>query len=527
MQGRRTGERRRPPRGPDPRTPVLVGAGQVSERLGRPGYGARGPVALAGAAAALALDDAAGGRQSRTARLRERLDVVAVVRQFEDSGLEPPTPLGHADNVPRAVARRVGATPRRAVLEVGGGQSPHRLAVEFGAEIAAGRAEVVLLAGAEALSSARHWREQPEDLRPDWSETVGGDIEDRGPGLTDMTSPRLAALGLDHAPAAYALFENARRARLGCSRAEYDRSMGELFAPFTAVAASNPHAAAPTLRPAAELMTPTDRNRVIAEPYPRFVVARDQVNQGAAVVLTSLGLARDLGIPKDRLVFCHGHADVAERPLLEREDLSTSAAARLAVEATLAEAGVEASEIDLFDIYSCFPIAVSVVVEALGLRPDDPRGFTVTGGLPFFGGPGNDYAMHGLVEMVRRLRRRPEAAGLVTANGGILSSQSMGLWSTTPAPWRAGVDAEIRRQVAAWPSPRVTDTPRGAARIETYTVVHSRDGGRRGIVVGRLDADDARFVAATADDSATWALLEEDQPIGRAVTVDEAGVVRA
>lgn len=519
----------------DPRTPVIVGVGQASERVGEPGCAALSPVALAAAAARTALRDALASSASDApalntdadlARLAERIDVVGVVRQFEDCGLEAPTPLGHADNVPRAVASRIGASPTRAVLAVGGGQSPHDLVVEFAAEINAGRCEFALLAGAEALSSARYWAGRPESERPDWSETVGGDIEDRGPGLSDMTSPRQAALGLDHAPAAYALFENARRARLGTSRAEYAASMGELFAPFTQVAAGNSHAAASNMCTVEELVTVTDRNRLIAEPYPRFVVARDQVNQGAAVLLTSLGVARDLGLDAARLVFCHGHACVKERPLVERTDLSTSRAVELAVQTVLAEAGITADDLDLLDIYSCFPIAVSVVIEALGLDPADERGFTVTGGLPFFGGPGNDYAMHSLAEMVDRLRARPGARGLVTANGGILSSQSMGIWSTAPAPWRPGRDRELAAEVSSWSSPQVTDSPSGEARIATYTVVHDRDGARRGIVVGRTRSDE-RFVAAAADEPDMWAVLDSDQPIGTCVHVSDDGLVHA
>ncbi|CAI7974483.1 hypothetical protein FRAHR75_130012 [Frankia sp. Hr75.2] len=97
----------------------------------------------------------------------------------------------------------------------------------------------------------------------------------------------------------YALFENARRARLKLSRADYALAMGALFAPFTKVAAANPYAAASVQRDAMELATVTERNRMIADPFPRFVVARDQVNQGAAVLLASVGTARRLGVAPD------------------------------------------------------------------------------------------------------------------------------------------------------------------------------------------------------------------------------------
>ena len=110
-------------------------------------------------------------------------------------------------------------------------------------------------------------------------------------------SRHLAAHGLTGAPSQYALIDNARRARLKQTRQEYAAAMGALFAPFTKVAAANPHAAAPVERSAAELVTPTETNRPIADPYTRYIVAREKVNQGAAVLLTSVAAARRLGIP--------------------------------------------------------------------------------------------------------------------------------------------------------------------------------------------------------------------------------------
>lgn len=37
------------------------------------------------------------------------------------------------------------------------------------------------------------------------------------------------------------------------------------------------------------------------------------------------------------------------------------------------------------DLYSCFPCVVQIAADVLGMAHDDPRGFTVTGGLPFYG----------------------------------------------------------------------------------------------------------------------------------------------
>src|SRR5258708_30207108 len=205
------------------------------------------------------------------------------------------------------------------------------------------------------------------------------------------------------------MIENARRARVKQPGDEYAASMGALFAPFTEVATATPHAAAPTVRSAAELVTVTESNRLIAAPYTRYIVAREKVNQGAAGRLTSVAAAQRLGVPRDRWVFLHGHADLAERRLLDRADLSAGPAAVLAARSALEMAGVGVGDLATIDLYSCFPAPVFNICDGLGLSPDDPRGLTLTGGLPFFGGPGSHYSMHAIAETVRPAPPHPPA----------------------------------------------------------------------------------------------------------------------
>jgi acetyl-CoA C-acetyltransferase len=352
----------------DPRTPVIVGVGQSSERLGDPGYRGLPAVGLAAEAVLAALADTG----CDTAAVAAAVDTVAGVRQFENSTPGARAPLGRSDNFPRSVAARAGLAPERAVLEVGGGQGPQHLVSEFAAAIACGRAEVVALFGAEAISTVEHLAAAPNP--PDFTEHADGTLEDRGYGLAGMMPARLVSHGLSDPASQYALIDNARRARLGLSRDTYAIAMGELFEPFTRVAAANPHAAAPRERSAAELITPTEANRPIADPYPRYLVAREKVNQGAAAVLMSVAAARRLGVTEDRWVFLPGHADVRERDLMQRADLSRSPAAALAVARALAMAGITAGDLDCIDLYSCFPAPVFNVADALGLAADDSAG---------------------------------------------------------------------------------------------------------------------------------------------------------
>ena len=258
-----------------------------------------------------------------------------------------------------------------------------------------------------------------------------GSLEDRGYGLDGLLTADLAAHGARTPVQLYALFETARRARLKLDRAAYTEEMGRLFAPFTEVAAANPHAMAPTAYDAEALATVTPSNRLICEPHPRRMVARDQANQAAAVLIASVGKAREMGVPESKWVYLHGGADTKERTPIERQDLSAYPAAALASRRALAVAGRTVGGIDLFDLYSCFPIAVFDVRDDLGIATDDPRPLTVTGGLPFFGGAGNNYSMHAIASMVQALRERPGAYGFVGANGGFLSKYSVGVYSTT------------------------------------------------------------------------------------------------
>jgi acetyl-CoA C-acetyltransferase len=503
----------------DPRTPVVVGVGQVSERLGEPGYQRRSPVDLAADAARAAVADTA----AEPSAVIEAIDTVAGVRQFENSVPGARAPLGRSDNYPRSVAGRLGADPARAVLEVSGGQAPQHLVSEFGAVIAAGGSEVVLLFGSEAISTIEHYA-RAED-RPDFTEHAEGSLEDRGFGLRGIASMHRAAHGLAGGPSQYALAENARRARLKQTREEYAASMGALFAPFTRVAAGNPHAAAPVERSAAELVTPTAVNRPIADPYTRYVVAREKVNQGAAVLLMSVAAAQRLGVPADRWVFLHGHADLRERDLMDRADLSASPAAVLAARQALEMAGIGPGDLATIDLYSCFPAPVFNICDGLGLPADDPRGLTLTGGLPFFGGAGNNYSMHAIAETVQHARRVPGSYGFVGANGGVLSKYSAGVYCSTPAAWTPDSSAALQSEIDSWPALAEARYADGQATIETYTLIHGRDGARTGIVIGRLDADGRRFVARGDDRDTGLAdlLSSAAEPIGERVYVRSFG----
>jgi len=491
-------------------TPIIIGAGQYMERdvpLSR----ALPPMGIAARAAAAALRDAGGD-----APLAGLIDTLAVVRIFPDSRNRPRLDpgFGRAGNPPAAVARRIGANPSRAIYGNIGGDTPQTLVNEIAGGIADGEIGLALLAGGEALATAR--AAARAGIALDWNETGGGALDDRDMGMA-LASPHELAHGVGIPVQTYPLFENAFRAKLGHSLDRHLLHMGKVMAPFTRVAADNPYAFYGQAREAAELARVGGENPYICLPYPKWINARDQVNQGAALLMTSVGRARELGVDPGKWIFLHGCAEAREKPLVgERVNYHSSPAIRANAEAAFAMAGKTMADMDFIDLYSCFPSAVEIACAELGLDTGDPRGLTVTGGLPFFGGPGNNYSMHAIATMVSLLRARPGGFGLVTANGGLLTKHATGIYSAVPFAdrWRRPDCGGIQRRIDAMASPGFTEAPAGRATVETWTVCFRRGVPDRGIVIGRQAADGKRFIANTPADPALLARLAAEEQVG-------------
>ena len=498
-------------------TPVLIGAGQFTYR-GDPAT-SPSPVTLLKIAAERAAADAGIGAAGLAA-----IDALAVAGFTIDAPGSTRSTIPHSTNPPASLAKQLGANPGWAVYSHMGGNTPQQLVNVLAERIAKGETDLGLAVGAEFLGSAvkrltkglgfDDWHEDKDLPEP---ERIG----DPRPG----TTPYEARHALNRPINIYPMFENALRARDGRSLEDHQRRLGKLFAPFTKVAAHNPEAWFPVERSAEELVTVSEKNRMVGFPYPKLLNAIMEVDQSAGVILASEAKARELGVPEDKWVYLHGCADAADlwHPI-DRQNFHSSPAMRMTGKRALEMAGIGLDQIDFIDLYSCFPVAVEIGAEEMGLSLDDPRGLTVTGGLPYAGGPGNNYVMHSVAVMMQKLRARPGAYGLLTGNGWYLTKQSTGIYSTTPpkGPFEREDPAVLQRQIDALPHPEVVEQPQGKGTIETYTVVHKREGAFLGIVVGR-DAQGRRFVANTPDDPATLAAMEASEQIGRTGTVTQVG----
>lgn len=493
-------------------TPILIGVGQVTEK-GRPLDDASSPLDLIEQAAYEAAKDAGLDKS-----VFANLDTLVIVRGFRE-----PT-----KNSPEVIKNRIGAVNAADYLTPHGGNTPQYLMNRYSEAITKGEAKFCLFAGSEAMDTGRRFIK--EGKMPAWDEPSDKDAtylyDDE-----EMSNDYENNHGVFPPSNIYPMFENALRHKYGRSIPEHQQKIGELFSAFTKVAATSPHAWYPIERSADEIANPSDQNRFVGWPYTKFMNAMNQINQSAALLLTSVAYARELGVPEDRWLYLHGCADTKEIwNVQDRVDYHSCPAMRVMGDEAFNMAGKTPDDMDFIDIYSCFPVAVEIACDELGIAQDDPRGLTVTGGLPFHGGAGNNYVMNSIAAMADKLRDNPGKFGLVTANGGYLTKHSIGIYSTTPTQgeWTRTDPKTYQPKIDNLPRPTVIEQADGDAVIETYTIMYGRTNEPEGgIVIGRLGDnlnDDApRFLSVLPTDKALLQSMTEQDMIGTKGTVSNDG----
>ncbi len=479
----------------DPRTPVVIGVGQYLNRDGDP----MEPVDLMIEAVRRAESDAGA------TGILSGADIVAAVPVFSWRYRDPG----------RLVANRVGAIDARTWYVTVGGNSPQRLLNKLAVEIAEGRAEIGVLCGGEAVRSRQAakrrgelppWTRQEDDLEPDW--------HDHAPML--MGHPVEAERGILMPTQSYPLFENALWHASGRTLEEHLAVVGEMWAGFSLVASTNPHAWRQDAYTATEITTPTAENRMVSFPYTKRMVSNPDVDMASGLIVCSAGWAADHGIARDRWVFLHAGTDGTDRAMSERLDFTSSASIGVAGRRVLELADTDIDSVAHLDLYSCFPSAVQLALAELDIQIG--RQLTVYGGLSFAGGPWNNPVGHALASMVDVLRGDPTSLGLVTANGGILDKHAFGVLSTEPP--RAGFRYECPQDEIDARGSRVVDGDHvGPATLETWTVVHGRDGAAARAICACLTPSGSR-TWGSSEDQDLMARFEIEDVVGLPVTLN-------
>ena len=492
-------------------TPVIVAAGQVVDRLDE-NWRRLSPADLAAEAVRTALDG------TGVDDLERQVDQLIVMRTFVDSVPDRIKPLlapfGCSDQFARSVANRCGMQEAGAIYATAGGQSPQQYVATACSDIAQGHANIIVLCGAEAIATMRAHQRSGESL--DWSESPEGTSEDHGMGLEDQFVPALAAHKVIAPIDIYPMMEHKKRVSKGMSRTEYLSYLGDVLTPLADAARVNPNTMFDTVTESQNIAVVSASNRVVGDPHLKSMVAKDGVNQSAAVVVMQYGKARELGL-EQRAVFLRGFAEATEQNLLDRVDWSTSPALRWAYANALSAAGMRVDEIDAFDIYSCFPVAVIEAMEALGLALGERRPVSLTGGLPFFGGPGNNYSMHGIASAVSSIQDEQYSNVLVGALGGHMSKHAVGIYSRTPGA--EDPRASEMRFEGAGNSRALASEFSGAAVIETFVIKRLPEGSWLAVLANN-EAGERIVAAALLEPGELHDLCIEGDPIGVRVVIE-------
>lgn len=398
------------------------------------------------------------------------------------------------DDPPARLADELGAAPRHRVYSGIGGTTPQELVNSTAAAMRRGELDSALVCSAEALATVRAAKKRGERLP--WRHRKSSPFPWDPPHESELAHEVVQAWET------FPLWDTARRARLGRSLDDDAAEAARVMSALSVVAAANPHAWRPTALDAVTVGTPTADNRYVGWPYTKHEVAVMDVDMSAALLLVTAERADALGVPEDRRLYLAGWA-YAEDPesIAERTDMSRSVGMAVAGRHALVSAGVGLDDIDAFDLYSCFPSSVRLECDAIGLALDDPRGHTVTGGLPYAGGPASGYLTHVIASTFDRLRDTPGHA-LVTGVGMHLAKHVAAVWSSTVSgtaviPPRT-VDLQAEVEAAQSREPLLT-TFSGRGTVRAYTVAHGRDGAPvQGLVV--LDTADGRALARVYDE---------------------------
>lgn len=421
------------------------------------------------------------------------------------------------DDAPGRLAERLGLSEGGRHLSGMSGTSSQKMLGNAALRIQKGESDLALVAGAECLATRKRIRQRGDSVA--WSHPPE---EKRGIPFDDPFHPSELAHEVFRAYMTFAIFDVARRAHLGLSLEENLREAGTLFAPMTKVAAANPNAWFRRERTCDELIEVSADNRLVSHPYPKNLVAIMDVDMASGLLLASHEKADALGVPQERRIYLRGWCETKDPVYIaEREELWRSVAMEEASRAAMGAAGVGIDEIAYLDFYSCFPSSVNFARDTLGVELGDARPLTVTGGLPYHGGPGSAYLGHSIARMVEMLREDPSAFGMASGVGMHMTNHSYGVYSARPGALKLPDASVIQARLDALPRRTIRDHAQGEARVAAYSVVHTREGPSFAMAI--CDLPDGERCYARGESADLLDAMQAREFVGETVELEDGG----
>ena len=319
----------------------------------------------------------------------------------------------------------------------------------------------------------------------------------------------------------YAILESAFRFNKNISIGNQSDFVAEMYAYFSKLASRNKDAWTDSALDANEIKNITKKNSLQAFPYNKYHCTSWNINQSAAIIVCSEKIADDLDIPQEKRVYPLASSEnnhmisVQQRPKLY-ESFGMNYAAKTI------KNFINKSEIDIdaYDLYSCFPAAVRMFKDSLEI--DDDKPLTVTGSMPFAGGPLNSYVLHSSVAMIERIRTNKISYGLVTGVSGMMTKQSFCVWGKE---YKEGfMHSDVTKKVQSEELPlNLSSKLDGEGKIVGYTFFESKD--QNPIAVLYLEDDDNHRKVVTSNKLDFIDLLRDQEWVGKRISFRKNQVV--
>ncbi len=479
-------------------TPVLVGVGLISQHEDDPLEAAEPIELMIDAALAAGADAGAPDLLKNVERI-----LVPVGRW------KYPNPAG-------LIASAIDA-PRATTVSVHAGISQQTVLSDAASAIAEGSITSALIVGGEAGYRMARAKAAGVELA-DNADTDPPSEPDEvfTPEYSGILDAAEQASGLGFMPVGYyAILETAWRYARGLSLSDHEQLMAQRYARFSQTAADSPHGWDGEVVSSHDIATA----QLLAYPYRKHHVSNWSVDQASALLMCSEAEADRLGVAPDKRIYPQAFTEANHAVVVSaRGELDRSRGAEIAGQAALVAAHCGPDDLDFVELYTCFPIAVAIFVEALGLNPE--RNLSFSGAMPFGGGPFNNFVLHCTAQLAEHLRETPDSRGIISAVSGFLTKQGFAIWGTQPNPdGYQFIDVTERAAAVTITKPLVPDYS-GSATVAGYTVLHDRSGPTTAIIVADTP-EDSRTIAAS-DDPALLARLETEEFCGHEVTI-EAG----
>ena len=311
----------------------------------------------------------------------------------------------------------------------------------------------------------------------------------------------------------YATMETALRKNDNENIEEHQNNIASMYEEFSKVASNNEDAWLDHPYSKKEILETSKKNKMLAYPYNKLHCTSWNVNQSAALIICSEELANKLEIDNKKRVYPISSSEnnhmiaIQQRPKLY-ESLGMIYAAK-SINRMMEQLDIR---LDAYDLYSCFPAAVKMFSKSLELGSEIPK--TITGSMPYAGGPLNSFVIHSTVKMIQKIRALEARHGLVTGVSGMMTKQSFCVWGKEYQEQFIFDDVTERAKLDEKPV-ELSNIAEGEGEIIGYTIIEGSEHASKAVLY--LDDEKKHRKVVSSLDKNFINLLMEEEWVGKKV----------